>query len=225
MLLREFSALFVFYFRKPGFYCFLCFTAISNTAYPFILFLDHNFSNINFQWPHYVYEWFYFSWTTTLKNQSYLTLCVCVCACASMHTYDTAHRWRPRTTLESVLSSQMGFKDQTQVVRLGSKGLYQLSISQPQLIICLALSNSTQTVSVVQIFQDIHTLLSSWKDLSKSPHLLHLKRLFSRIPGQVLPWDPSSKGDSPPLLSGLLSVLDPVFLFDFLLLCGTCNFQ
>lgn len=77
MLLREFSALF-FYFRKPGFYCFLCFTAISNTAYPFILFLNHNFSNINFQWLHYVYEWFYF-FEVLLWRILFNSVCVCTC--------------------------------------------------------------------------------------------------------------------------------------------------
>lgn len=91
------------------------------------------------------------------SEESYLTLCVYVHvpACTLM----TLHTGGDQGRLESVLSSQVGFKDQTQVVRLGSKGLYLLSISQPQLIICLALaSNSTQTVSVVQIFQNIHKL-------------------------------------------------------------------
>lgn len=155
---------------------------------------------------------------------------VCVYACASMHTYDTAHRWRSRmTSLESVLSSQAGFKDQTQVVRFGSKGLYLLSILQPQLIICLALtSNSTQTVSVVQIFQNIHTLFYLRGKISPSlPNLLHLKWLFSRIQGKYYPGiHSSSKGDSPSLLSWLLCPRPQYsFLIFFFFVAGVCNFQ
>lgn len=96
---------------------------------------------------------------TTLKNQSDLTLCVRVRACASMRTDDTAPRRRSRTTTLESLLLPGGFQRSDSSGQAWQQGLYLLSIPQPQLITCLALiSNSTQTVSVVQIFQDIHTL-------------------------------------------------------------------
>lgn len=89
---------------------------------------------------------------TTLKNQSYLTLCVRVRAC------DTAPRRSKTTTLESPLLPG-GCQRSDSGGQAWQQGLYLLSLPQPQLITCLALvSNSTQTVSVIQIFQDIHTL-------------------------------------------------------------------
>lgn len=130
-----------------------------------------------------------------------------VCACASMRTDDTAPRRRSRTTtLESPLLLG-GFQRSDSGGQAWQQGLYLLSIPQPQFITCLALiSNSTQTVSVVQIFQDIHTLFYLRGKISPSLPICFIWNGCSRgFQGKYYP--------GIPLQSCLLSVLEPSIPF------------